>query len=309
MKVAILGAGGFIGQNLARKLILDGHDVTSFVRRPQSGEPTKQGREIVFDFSHLIGMSDLLNSFDAIFHLVSSSNPSKSANSARFDAQENLIASLELMEILKDNPSTRLVFVSSGGAVYGVPETVPISESHATNPVSFYGVSKLAIEKYLYAYSVSSNLNYVVMRLTNPFGPGQVNSKGQGLVPTIVESALLDKPLHIWGDGSSIRDYLYIDDAVDALSSAISYEGKSSLFNIGSGIGKSILELVARIEEITGKKISLDFQMHRPFDAPANVLDISLAKSELSWNPRTELRQGLEETVRWNEMRIGSIGL
>lgn len=306
MKVAVLGAGGFIGQNLVRKLIQDGHDVTSFVRKPQSGERKNQGREIVFDFYKLSGMSELLNSFDTIFHLVSSSNPSKSSNNARFDAQENLIASLELMEILKDNPSTRLVFVSSGGAVYGIPKTVPIAEYHATNPVSFYGVSKLAIEKYLYAYSVSSRLNYLVMRLSNPFGPGQVNIMGQGLVPTIVESALLDKPLNIWGDGSNIRDYLFIDDAVDGLSRAISYEGKSSLLNIGSGLGSSILELVAHIEEITGKEISLEFQVQRTFDAPANVLDISLAKSELSWNPETELREGLEATVLWNELRIRS---
>jgi UDP-glucose 4-epimerase len=309
VKVAILGAAGFIGQNLARKLILYGHDVTSFVRKLQTGERTIQGREIIFDFSKLANISELLKSFDTIYHLVSATNPSKSAFSSRFDAEENLMASLDLMEILKDNPATRLVFVSSGGAVYGVPETVPIDENHATNPVSFYGVSKLAIEKYLYAYSVSSKLNYVVMRLSNPFGPGQVNTKGQGLIPTIIESALLKKPLNVWGDGSSIRDYLYIDDAVEALSRAISHEGKSSLFNIGSGLGNSILELVVHIEEITGKKISIDFQSKRPFDAPANVLDISLAKSELSWKPRTELRNGLEETVRWNEMRISSIGL
>jgi UDP-glucose 4-epimerase len=219
------------------------------------------------------------------------------------------MASLDLMEILKDNPYTLLVFVSSGGAVYGVPEKVPIPENHATNPVSFYGVSKLAIEKYMYAYGVNSRLNYVVMRLSNPYGPGQVNTKGQGLIPTIIESALLNKPLRIWGDGSSIRDYIYIDDVVDGLSRVISHEGNSSLFNIGSGLGNSILELVAQIEEITEKNISLAFQTKRTFDAPANILDISLAKAELSWKPKTELRRGLEQTVRWNEMRIGSLGL
>ena len=309
MKVAILGAGGFIGQNLAQKLNLDGHEVTTFVRESRLAEPDRLGREIIFDFSKLAGMSELLNSFNTIYHLVSATNPYKSSNSSRFDAQENLMASLDLMEILKDNPATRMVFVSSGGAVYGVPETVPIGENHRTNPVSFYGVSKLAIEKYLYAYSVSTNLNYVVMRLSNPFGPGQINTKGQGLVPTIIESALLDKPLPVWGDGSSIRDYLFIDDAIDGLSRAISHECKSSLFNIGSGLGHSVLELVAHIEDITGKKISLEFQPRRAFDAPSNVLDISLARSELSWRPKTSLRQGLEETVRWNKIRIESIGL
>jgi UDP-glucose 4-epimerase len=306
LKVAILGAGGFIGQNLAQKLILDGHDVTSFVRNSRLADPSTLGREIVFDFSKLTGMSELLNSFDAIYHLVSSTNPSKSSNSPRFDAQENLMASLDLMEILKDNPRTRLVFVSSGGTVYGIPQTVPITESHATNPVSFYGVSKLAVEKYLHAYSVNTKLDYVVLRLSNPFGPGQVNNKGQGLIPTIVESAMLDKPLRVWGDGSSVRDYLYIDDAVDGISRVISQQCKTSLFNIGSGFGTSVLELVGHVEEITKKKISLVFKKQRTFDAPANVLDISLAKSELSWTPKTELREGLEATVRWNEMRIGA---
>jgi UDP-glucose 4-epimerase len=309
LKVAILGASGFIGQNLAKKLILDGHEVTSFVREPKPGLRTNLGHEIAFDFSKLVNISESLNSFDTVFHLVSSTNPSKSASSSRFDAQENLMASLDLIEILKDNPATRLVFVSSGGAVYGIPESVPISESHSTNPISFYGVSKLAIEKYLYAYSVSNQLNYVVLRLSNPYGPGQVNSKGQGLIPTIIESALLNKPLSVWGDGSSVRDYLYIDDVVEGLSGAMSHDVRGSLFNLGSGFGTSVLELVAHIEDITGKNITLDFQEQRPFDVPANVLDASLAKSKLSWVPVTELRQGLEEAVRWNEMRFGSNGL
>jgi UDP-glucose 4-epimerase len=306
LKVAILGAGGFIGRNLAKKLIVDGHDVVSFVREIKPQDRGDLGREIAFDFSDLANISESLNSFDTVFHLVSSTNPSKSASSSKFDAQENLMASLDLMEILKGNPATRLVFVSSGGAVYGVPESVPISEQHSTNPVSFYGVSKLAIEKYLYAYSVSNRLNYVVMRLSNPFGPGQVNTKGQGLIPTIVESALLNKPLTVWGNGSNLRDYLYIDDAVEGLSLAMSHGAKGSLFNLGSGFGTSVLELVAHIEEITGKKIALEFKAQRPFDVPSNVLDVSLAKSELAWVTKTELRHGLEKTVQWNEMRIRS---
>jgi UDP-glucose 4-epimerase len=306
LKVAILGASGFIGQNLAKKLVLDGHDVTSFVREVKPRALRDFGHEIAFDFSDLANICEPLDSFDTVFHLVSSTNPSKSASSSRYDAQENLLASLDLIEILKDNPATRLVFVSSGGAVYGVPESVPISEQRLTNPVSFYGVSKLAIEKYLYAYSVSNQLNYVVIRLSNPYGPGQVNTKGQGLIPTIIESALLNKPLTVWGDGSNLRDYLYIDDAIEGFSLAMSHDGKGPLFNLGSGFGTSVLELVAHIEEITGKMISLEFKAQRPFDVPSNVLDVSLAKSELAWVPKTELRHGLEKTVQWNEMRIRS---
>ncbi len=304
MRVAVLGASGFLGKNLAQSLILDGHEVTSFVREKTSTPGVDLGRQVAFDFSSLHEISETLNSFDSVVHLVSSTNPARSSHGPRVDAQENLLSSLDLMEILKDNPSVRLVFVSSGGAVYGVPEVVPISESHSTNPVSFYGVSKLAIEKYLHVYSNSNKLNYVVLRLSNPFGPGQVNTKGQGLVPTIIESALLGRKLSVWGDGTNVRDYIYVDDAVDALKRAILHEGQGALFNIGSGQGASILQIVAQVEEITGKSVTLAFQPARAFDSPVNVLDVSLAKDVLSWTPATGLREGLEKTVVWNQKRL-----
>lgn len=304
MRVAVLGASGFIGKNLTQSLILDGHEVTSFVREKYSTPGFDLGRQVSFDFSSLSEISETLNSFDSVVHLVSSTNPAKSAHGPRADAQENLLSSLDLMEILKDNASVRLVFVSSGGAVYGIPEVVPISESHSTNPVSFYGVSKLAIEKYLHVYSTSSKLNYVVLRLSNPYGPGQINTKGQGLVPTIIESALLGKELSVWGDGTNVRDYIYVDDAVDALKKAILHEGRGSLFNIGSGQGASIMQIVSQVEEITGKPVALAFQRARAFDSPVNVLDVSLAKDFLSWIPTTGLREGLGKTVVWNQNRL-----
>jgi UDP-glucose 4-epimerase len=249
LKIAILGASGFIGKNLASTLVLGGYDVTSFVRTVDPSVGVEFGNQVAFDFLNLRGISKLLNSFDSVVHLVSSSNPSSSSMGAISDAQQNLMSSIDLMEILKDNSRVRLVFASSGGAVYGAPNSIPITESHPTNPVSFYGVAKLAIEKYLYAYSVSSKLNYVVLRFSNPFGPHQVNTRGQGLIPTIIQSAVTTKPLSVWGDGTNLRDYLYIEDAVSAIVRAIHHVGGDKLFNVGSGIGRSVLELVSEIEK------------------------------------------------------------
>ena len=305
MRVAVLGANGFIGRNLVPGLILEGHDVVSFVRKKVTEIGAPVGEQVVFDFFNLKKVGSLLCTFDLVIHLASSSNPSSSSRNARIDAEQNILGSLDLMEILKDSPGTKLVFVSSGGAVYGSPEALPISESHATNPISFYGVTKLAIEKYLYAYNKSYGLDYTVLRLSNPFGPYQINTKGQGIVSTIIESALLNQELQIWGDGRNIRDYLFVGDAVEALLKGVSYVGEERLFNIGSGVGTTLIELLEVVGEITNKSIEVDFLPARPFDSPANVLDISQARSSLFWGPSTSLRDGLEKTVAWNRIRLG----
>jgi UDP-glucose 4-epimerase len=238
--------------------------------------------------------------------MVSSTNPSSSVGSAVIDAQQNLMSSLELIEVLKGNQEVKLVFVSSGGAVYGHPLSLPITESHPTNPVSFYGVGKLAVDKYLHAYAVNSHLRYTTLRLSNPFGPHQVNTRGQGLIPTIIESALLGKKMTIWGDGNSTRDYVFVDDAAQAVLQTLLYSGDNKTFNIGSGVGTSILDLISHVERITGKRVPLEFEKSRVFDAPANVLDVSLAKDLLSWSPSTSLIDGLEKTIRWNQERLRS---
>ena len=306
MRVAILGASGFLGRNLASRLVLSGYEVTSFVRSTDPSLGAEIGNQVVFDFANLQDISESLNSFDSVVHLVSSSNPSSSSMGPVSDAQQNLMSSIDLMEILKDNPRVRLVFASSGGAVYGSPAFSPITEAHSTHPISFYGVAKLAIEKYMYAYSVNNKLNYVVLRFSNPFGPHQVNTRGQGLIPTIIESALEEKTLTVWGNGTNLRDYLFVEDAVSAVISAIHYTGEGKLFNIGSGVGRSILELVSNIETIIGKSIDMQFLPPRSFDAATNVLDISLAEKSLGWSPATPFSDGLEKTVLWNQLRLGS---
>jgi UDP-glucose 4-epimerase len=197
-----------------------------------------------------------------------------------------------------------LIFISSGGAVYGEPKQIPISENHFTNPISHYGVGKLSIEKFLYVYGREVGLDYLILRLSNPYGPHQETKRGQGLIPKIIRSALSDKPLEVWGDGSSIRDFIYVEDAVDAICRALSYQGERRILNIGSGQGHSIIDLISEVESQLNLRIAVEFSPSRSLDVPINVLDVSVALSELEWSAKTGLREGLRKTIEWNQLQM-----
>ena len=304
MKVAILGAASFIGMHVAKIIRSSGAQVSSFVREKVVDSVGDLGDQIEFDFHNLSSFSTLIPEFDVVIHLVSSSNPASSGFDPEGDIENNLIGSIRLLRILRANPSVKLIFASSGGAVYGNPVSVPILETHPTDPVSPYGVSKLAIEKHLYISRLEHGLDYRILRLSNPFGPGQVNKKGQGLIPTVIDRAISGESLTVWGNGSNTRDYVYIEDVVDAFMKAIEYSGKVRTFNIGSGIGSSTLDIVSEVSELTNKEIKVDFSPSRATDPPANVLDVGLAKSELNWEAKTSLRDGVQSSISWYLKRL-----
>jgi UDP-glucose 4-epimerase len=306
MKIAILGASGFIGRHLTSKFAKDGHEVFCFGRELALEEVFEGAKHIRFDLAEISSESKtVLLNCDVVVHLVSTTNPGNSVLSPRTDVSDNILGSLDLFEILRGNPKCKLIFASSGGAVYGLPKTLPISEAHENNPVSPYGVSKLAIEKFLFSYLAQHGLDYTILRLSNPYGPGQLNLRGQGLIPTIIECGLTGQPVTIWGDGTSERDYLFIDDAVDAFSRAVTYKGSERVFNVGSGVGTSILNLVSEIECLLNLPIKLNFEQRRASDPLVNILDVSLAKEVLGWVPSTSIGDGLQKTVEWNRKRLG----
>jgi UDP-glucose 4-epimerase len=166
-------------------------------------------------------------------------------------------------------------------------------------------LTKLAFVNFLFSYSAQHGLDYTILRLSNPYGPGQLNLRGQGLIPTIIEGGLTGQPVTIWGDGTSERDYLFIDDAVDAFSRAVTYKGSERIFNVASGAGTSILNLVSEIEGLLHLPIKLNFEQRRPSDPLVNILNVDLAKDVLGWIPSTSLGDGLQKTVEWNRKRLG----
>jgi UDP-glucose 4-epimerase len=189
------------------------------------------------------------------------------------------------------------IFISSGGTIYGPPATLPIPEDHPANPINSYGMTKLVVEKYLRMLTRDTEMAYTILRVANPFGPGQHSTKGQGLIPSVLKSHFRGQPTTIYGDGSNLRDYLYIDDLIEALCAALAAPAVFGPLNIGSGVGRSVMEVVEAVGTALGTSIELRFLPDRPTDLKVNVLDISRAREFLSWEPRMPFADGVAMTV------------
>jgi UDP-glucose 4-epimerase len=205
----------------------------------------------------------------------------------------NLLGTLNLLEASRLTGVKRLVMVSSGGTVYGIPNVVPIPESHSTDPICSYGITKLAIEKYVALYRQLHGLEGFVLRVANPFGPRQRLDAAQGVVPVFLGKALRHEPLQIWGDGSTVRDFLDVADVVSALLAAANYQGDESLFNIGSGQGLSLNQLIALLEVQLNRSLDVEYLPSRGCDVPTNVLCIDKARTVLGWSPEISVADGL----------------
>ena len=194
-----------------------------------------------------------------------------------------------------------MIFASSGGTVYGLPHTVPIDEDHPTNPITSYGVVKLAIEKYMDLFWRLHGLHYTVLRISNPYGPYQNPVGQQGAIAVFLHHLRTGQPITIWGDGRVVRDYIYVSDLVDALVLAAEVETRRKVLNVGSGHGTSLNELIALMGKETGERPEVDYLKGRALDVPANVLGISRVREELGWRPRTTLDEGIARTWNWTK--------
>jgi len=174
----------------------------------------------------------------------------------------------------------------------------------APEPITAYGISKLAIEKYLALYGHLHRLDYRVLRVTNPFGPFQIPIKNQGLIAALVSRAIRNEAIEIWGDGSVIRDFIFVDDVVDALIAAANDRSDVRLFNIGSGQGRSVSEVISSIELCLDTKLAIDWKPARPVDLPVSITAVDRAKDILGWMPTTSFQAGLEKTIEWWQRRI-----
>jgi UDP-glucose 4-epimerase len=236
---------------------------------------------------------------DIVYHLVSTTLPRSSNENPVYDVETNVIGTLHLLEAIRKHKAKKVIFVSSGGTVYGIPEGTPIKESHPTEPICSYGIGKLAIEKYLSLYHLLHGVEYCVLRLANPFGERQRVSAAQGAIAVFLHKALRNEVIEIWGDGSVTRDYFHVSDAVSALIRVLSYEGNARVFNIGSGVGRSLNEVLAAIDSLLGTPVRRVYLPSRAFDVPVNVLDVSRAADLLGWKPQMTFIEGLSRTAQW----------
>jgi UDP-glucose 4-epimerase len=302
LKCVVLGGGGFIGTHLSEALLASDHEVIVF-DRPDAR---------YFAYSQHLGASlfpgDFLNpndlrraisDCDVVYHLVSTTVPQTSNENPYYDVEANVMGTLRLLEAARIIGIKKVIFVSSGGTVYGIPQEIPIKEGHPTEPTSSYGICKLSIEKYLHLYWILYRLDYCILRVSNAYGERQPTTGTQGVIANFLNKALHHEELIVWGDGSVIRDYIYANDIAGALLKAATYKGELKIFNIGAGQGHSLNDIINSISQVIQKPLQPKYVEGRIFDIPTNVLDISRAKAHLNWQPKVGLLEGISRTFEW----------
>jgi UDP-glucose 4-epimerase len=308
MKCAVFGGGGFIGSAIVERLLLDGHEPRIFERprvMPYRQFSTSERVEwIAGDLSSTNDVSDAVKGVDAILHLVSTTLPKNSNDDPIYDVQSNVVASLHILNAMVVHKVRNIVFISSGGTVYGNPVYLPVDEKHPTNPVVSYGITKLAIEKYLQMYEHLHGIKAITLRIANPYGERQRIETAQGAVGVFLHHAIKGIPIEIWGDGSVTRDYIHVSDVATAFVKALDYKGEHRLFNVGSGAGTSLNKLISELEVALDRTIGRRYLPGRPFDVPVSVLCNNLARSELDWSPLVSMPDGLARTAEWMKREL-----
>ena len=302
-KCLILGGAGFIGSHIVDALLSRGHNVRVF-DRPQIDTTNLAGviSEIEFisgDFAHASDMQKALEGIDTVIHLVSTTIPASSNEAPVYDVESNIVGTVRMLTLAKAAGVKKIIFASSGGTVYGVPLQIPTPETHTHNPICSYGIAKLAIEKYLHLFHHLHGLDYVILRIANPYGPRQNPSGGLGAVTVFLSKVLNAEPITIWGNGEVARDYFYVDDLISAFIKVIENSTPSKIYNIGGARAYSLNEILTVIQKVTGEKVVVNYSAPRSLDVPMNYLDVSLASNELGWEPKVFLEQGISLTFDW----------
>ncbi|MBB5412598.1 UDP-glucose 4-epimerase [Paraburkholderia sp. HC6.4b] len=302
MRALITGGFGFIGSHLALHLIQKGWNVTVVdlegatpcIPLPMDKLTVVSGK--YYDPEVLV---QCCNDIDVCFHLASTVGPAVSNEKIAFDIETNLIGTVSLLDSLSPKQVRRFVYISSGGTVYGNVQAVPIAESQPGSPTCSYGIVKKAVEDYLHLYSKIKGIRYNVVRLANPYGIGQRLNYNQGAIANFIGKIINNVPIEIWGDGSVVRDYIYIDDVVRAVIATAESSVENEIFNIGSGSGLSLNGIVTILRQDFGLSSEVKYLGSRNVDVPVNILDIGKAREKLGWHPQIDIKAGIEATLAW----------
>jgi len=299
MKCLVLGGNGFIGSHLVDKLLAEGHHVRVFDRHEERyRSPLLNAVDYQYgDFGNHGLLSGALNNIEVVFHLINTTVPKTSNDDPAFDLSSNAIETIFLLKQCVAKKIHKIIFISSGGTVYGIPDILPINEGCATNPLCSYGITKLTIEKYLSLFKYLYGLDYTIVRPSNPYGSRQNPFGMQGAISVFLAKVVRNEQIEIWGDGEIVRDYIFTDDLADGIYKAAFTNTTSKIFNLGSGEGISLNSILAAIGKTTNREVKHKYMQKRLFDVPAIFLDITKAKEELYWIPTTPLEAGINKTL------------
>lgn len=295
--ILVLGGCGFIGSHVVDRFLAEGHPVRVLSRSPEIFRPPLPGVDYRFgELGNQTFLEECLRGVDVVIHLVSTTTPKDSNEDMAFDIESNLIQTVRALRSCVRAGVTKMVYCSSGGAIYGNPNNCPVAEDAPTSPLCSYGVVKLAIEKYLELFGNLEGFQSVSLRVSNPFGPRQNPLGHQGVVAAILDRIHRGLPISVWGDGSVVRDFFYVGDLAEAIFRAALQDTPSRVINIGSGVGLSLRDLLAVVRRELGVDFEVCYEPGRAFDVREIYLDISRAEAELGWKPKTALCDALRKT-------------
>lgn len=301
-EVLLVGGMGFVGCQLQTPLLETGYRVHVIDRKKPDN---KESARIKFHASLLSDESvlrNVLNNCSTVYYLASDSVPTTTVRQPSREGDLNLQSFLKFLDVFQDYSNVHLVYLSSGGTIYGNPETLPVSETHPVAPISYHGAGKAAIEAFLHVISNQCDNPVTILRPSNLYGPYQPYVPGFGLIRSMMEKLKKEESVEIWGDGENVRDYLYIDDFVSACLACNQSQGQSKrirIFNVSAGVSLSINQLCDEIEEVTQKRLKRVYLPGRTIDVKSVILDCSRIKSELGWKPFVDIKEGLEQTWKW----------
>ena len=299
LRVVLFGGAGFIGRH-AQAALLEGGARVVVCDRPGTEDgalPGASHRAIAFEDPDTY--CDALDGADALVLLVSASVPGTYANDLAAEIEANVVPYARLVQGLRDRGERgsavpHLVYLSSGGTVYGAAGSGAIREDAPLRAISPYGIGKMGIEGLIRAAPGT----HTILRPSNPVGPGQDGRRGQGIVATVLDLAARGEPVPIWGDGLAVRDYFDVRDLADAIARAVALPAAlGQTFNVGSGVGRTTLDVLGEIEAVLGRAVAREFRPTRAVDVPSNVLDIQLIGSTVGWRPRHSLRKSIGDMV------------
>lgn len=303
-EVLLIGGMGYVGRQLLKPLIAAGYRVHVLDRKAPEPEQKRIGNIEFHEYlnSNESTLRDVLPRCSTVFYLASDSVPTTTVRNPSREGELNLVPFLRFLDIFQDYSDTHLVYFSSGGTIYGNPETIPVDESSPVAPISYHGAGKAAIETFLRVCSRQYDNRITILRPSNLYGPDQPYVSGFGIIRSMMEKLKQDQPVEIWGDGEVIRDYLYINDFVSACLACIRFENqqkKFRIFNVSSGQSLSINQLCHEIEEATERRLRKVYLPGRAIDVKSVILDYSRIKQELGWQPVVGINEGLRRTWQW----------
>lgn len=306
-KCLVTGGAGFIGSNLVDRLIDEEYEVV-VIDDLSTGRKDYINPQARFYNVDITSSGDVESVFakesqegkiNYIFHLAAQVDVRVSVDDPYKDNKINLIGGINVLENARKNNAEKILFISTGGAVYGDVEEIPTTESKIPEPVSPYGIHKLALEKYLNYYYQVYGVPYCIFRLANVYGPRQYKDGEAGVITIFIDNVVNGRQSILYGDGSQTRDFVYVDDVVEAFLKGVN-KATTDVFNISTGVETRVSEIIKIMESIIGEKMDLQFQNPRPGEQQRSCLDLSKAEQILGWKPQIDIKEGIRKTLKWS---------